>query len=268
MNKKALYNILMNNVFCIEPSIAQNYLTLIKQNNFLGNNDVFECESIYYLSTESNTLTKNKTTEKNIAIIPITGVIMKSDGMCGQLGTVTMTNQILDCQNDSNCQGIVFMVDSGGGMVTGTEIMANAIKKCSLPTVAVVDGMCASAAYWLASQTDYIYTNAKTNFVGSIGVLVTMSKDSEEIIVTSSKSPDKVKGYTDAIEGNFDTIRAEQLDPIANFFISSVKKARKDVNESVFTGKVYMSDESIRLGLVDAYGDINEAINYILTLNK
>lgn len=68
--------------------------------------------------------------------------------------------------------GVLLSLDSPGGMVAGTQELAGYIAACARqkPFAAYADGLCASAAYWLAAATGRVFAPA-TGQVGSIGVI-------------------------------------------------------------------------------------------------
>ncbi len=75
---------------------------------------------------------------------------------------------------DDKVQGILYSIYSPGGTVAGTQELASFIKQASQkkPSLAFVDGMACSAAYWLASATGKIIATESAE-LGSIGVVLT-----------------------------------------------------------------------------------------------
>ena len=80
-------------------------------------------------------------------------------------------NQLLD---DSACKAILFVVDSPGGEVAGTQGLAQTIfegrKRKKMVTV-VDGGMMCSAALWIGTAAHEVYTTVETTCIGSIGVV-------------------------------------------------------------------------------------------------
>lgn len=66
---------------------------------------------------------------------------------------------------------ILLSLDSPGGSVGGCRELATLISQSRKPVAAYADGLCASAAYWLASSTGRVFAPA-TALVGSIGVIM------------------------------------------------------------------------------------------------
>ena len=64
------------------------------------------------------------------------------------------------------------VVDSPGGQVTGTDLLAEAIKNSATPIVAYIEGMAASAAYWIISGASKIVASSDLDRIGSIGTML------------------------------------------------------------------------------------------------
>lgn len=73
-------------------------------------------------------------------------------------------------------KGILLSLNSPGGTAAGTKELADAIAAAAQrkPCAAYADGLCASAAYWLASATGTVYAPL-TAQVGSIGVIAVLT---------------------------------------------------------------------------------------------
>jgi signal peptide peptidase SppA len=111
-----------------------------------------------------------------IAIIPMQGVLSANGvrffGRQLTPGMNTFRQALAASAASPEIGAIVLDVDSPGGTVAGTPETAAAVKAAAAakPVVAMVDTMCASAAYWIASQATAIWANPSAEF-GSIGVM-------------------------------------------------------------------------------------------------
>ena len=90
-------------------------------------------------------------------------------------GTITgdeKTLELLKRAERSSVKGVVLVVDSPGGTVSGSEAVYGAVRRIAetKPVVAVVDGMAASGGYIAALGAERIVSR-ETSIVGSIGVL-------------------------------------------------------------------------------------------------
>lgn len=251
----------------------------VKITDFDGNeekNELLRMPSAAYLSQDEGNLANYKSYDEapqgSIAIIPVEGAIEKND-YCGIAGSATLSQRVQDADNHPNVAAIILKVDSPGGHVDGTENFAQAVKATKKPVVAYVDGLAASAAYWIISGSDNIMLSGETAKVGSIGTMATirdLTKYYEEMGVKiwevyASKSTDKNKEIRDIIEnGNTNTLIKDRLDPINKVFTGFVADARKDhinlQSEDVLTGKVYIGSSAIQAGLADDIGNFRAAI--------
>lgn len=162
--------------------------------------------------------------------------------------------------SDPSVSSLIYEVDSPGGYVDGLDEAAAAIAQATKPTEAFVNNMAASAAYWLASQTDKITASGPSAVVGSIGVVVEAYDYTEQntqagvqhIILTSTDAPEKrLDLKTD--EGRKKLI--EKLDALHAVFVSKVADGRntsvKNVNENYGRGGVLIASEALKRGMID-----------------
>jgi signal peptide peptidase SppA len=114
------------------------------------------------------------------AVIPVRGVIAQYadqvNGACQDTGRSAqqLQSDLKAALASGQVQRVILQINSPGGTVAGTQETADLIRAVSVagkPVTAYVDGMAASAAYWLASQADEIVASSSTAEVGSIGVL-------------------------------------------------------------------------------------------------
>jgi protease-4 len=218
------------------------------------------------------------TSGSKVAVIPIQGTVQKRGGYCS-LGTKDLVAQLQAANRDPEIAAIVLDIDSPGGQVDGTEELAQAVALSGKPVVAYIDGLGASAAYWIASQASHIFINsASTGYAGSLGVLCMSINQSAFLekqgvkveILRSSRAKDKAR--MNPVEAMDDTVRAAvqaDLDQIGETFIAAVQKGRGDklsTKEDVFTGKVYKGSDAKKYGLVDTIGSLQDAVNKAASL--
>lgn len=222
--------------------------------------------------------------EGSIAVIPITGPVMKEDGLSA-LGTEFKGEFLKQVYETPNITGVVLKISSGGGEVSGTMSFANIVKQRNKPVVAHGSDLVGSAAYWIALNADSILLNDPSTQVGSIGVMMTLVDDTAYwekmginwIDVVAKGSEDKNKAYFDALKGKLDGIKKESLNPLREMFADAVLQARGgkiDLEaENVLSGKMYFAaataagnKSAIDVGLADAIGDLNAAFKKVVQL--
>lgn len=210
-----------------------------------------------------------------VAIITMMGAITKNGDACSY-GMRDHQNQMAKIAKDKSISGLVIHINNGpGGSHDGTPEMAHMIANYGLPTVAFVDGMAASAHYFMASQADHIMMNSLTDSeVGSIGSLI-VSENIQNMIeagrwpnIEIIRAPQSVnKALFNYIEPLSKDVRKELNEDLritVDGFIAAVKAGRGDAlkeDKEMFTGKMYSTDKAIGNGLADSKGTLRDAIN-------
>lgn len=117
---------------------------------------------------------KENSVENGVAIINIENAIMrKTSWWSAEISYKEIKAEIQKALDNEEVKAIFYNIYSPGGTVAGNEELASFIKEAGTkkPSCAFVDGMCCSAAYWLASATGNIFAT-ETAQVGSIGVVL------------------------------------------------------------------------------------------------
>ena len=172
---------------------------------------------------------------------------------------------------NENTKGIILKINSPGGTAVQSSLMANAISRLraeypKIPFYVVVDEMCASGGYFVASAADKIFVN-ESSVVGSIGVLFdsfgfnkAMDKlGIERRMVTAGSE----KGFMDPFSPESEKDKAHiqgLLNDIHKHFIDTVKAGRgerlKLDTPYLFSGLVWAGAKSVEIGLADGFGDV------------
>lgn len=209
-----------------------------------------------------------------VAIIPIVGVMMRRASWVAELfgfvGTERIRAAIRAADADPDITGIVLRIDSPGGAVSGTAELAAAIAATSKPTVAVGEGMIASAAMWAASAADRIVVGP-SDLVGSIGVRMFAVDSSRAWEMAGLRAvPIDTGPYKSAGAPGTEITDEQRADwqRLADFhmriFTGAVQTGRKLSSDAVAAasdGRMFPPDEAMRLGLVDAVGSIDDVID-------
>lgn len=171
-----------------------------------------------------------------------------------------------ECLADESVKGIVFDINSPGGEVSGCSDLSDRIfnARGSKPygIVARTGGMMCSAAYWLGSSCEKVYT-ASNGTLGSIGTLCAFTKIKESIlettVVTSDLSPNKVPSPDDP-EGL--KIIKEELNSLAEVFIEAVARNRgvtaEEVKKNFGQGGVFIGDKAVAANLADGVMSLDD----------
>lgn len=211
---------------------------------------------------------------KRIGLVSVIGTMTKRGDLCSY-GMKHLGGKIARMNASEGIDAIVVEFDTPGGTVDGTPEFGKILKNSQKPIVSYMDGMMCSAGYWAGSQTSYIIANANNpGMIGSIGTLCMHIDQSEYLkkeglkveIIRAEQSKDKARG--NSIEGLPDDARAQliqELNQITESFIATVREGRGDRlkagKEDIFTGKVYDEKKALQLGMIDALGTFQDAIN-------
>ncbi len=199
----------------------------------------------------------------SVGIVQITGPIFRYDNILSQIFGFPSVDSIMAdlhrAAEDPEVKSIVLQLDSPGGQVGGINELTKHIKELDKKTVAYVGGTATSAAYWIASATDEIVAD-ETAFLGSIGVVFTARKKSEDMIEIVSTSSAKKRPNPETNEGRKQLL--EQVDAVAEVFIQAVASNRSLTRQKVveLQGDIVIAHRAIKAGLADRTGSLEGLI--------
>ena len=226
------------------------------------------------LSAGSSTSKKKSSSDqKKVLVLPIHGTLTKYE-TCTTYGTTDMANALIEYASKDDIVGVVLDIDSPGGSSNAIMPLINAInqvKAIGKPIIVHTD-FCASAAIWVASQCDAIFMDNSLSEVGSIGAYATIFDNRQNlqtgekvITIYADESSDKNKGVREALEGKYETVKAE-LSELVSDFQAAVKAGRPDLKadaEGVMTGAMFRTAKAIKLGLADGMASLQECIENV-----
>lgn len=218
----------------------------------------------------------------SIAIIPINGAMTKNDTYCS-FGTNTMASIMKDGIKSENIKAFVLHTDSGGGAVDSIAPLSNMIlaaRQAGKPVVGLAD-MAASAAYYVLSFADHIMAdNDISSEFGSIGVMASFQdvKPYYEKLgikfhtIYATQSTHKNLEFEQALQGKYDLIRSEMLDPLAIEFQRTVRENRAGkINLTVpgiLNGRMFYAKDAKKNGLIDSIGDLEKALELLNNMSN
>lgn len=204
-----------------------------------------------------------------VAIMTVRGMIMKNIPWIFEYFGIEATSteqlrfDLADALQNPAVKGVLFQVESPGGMVYGTQQLGDDIfaARNVKPMAASIEDLCASGAYWISSQTGAVFANetAEVGSIGVVGYFDDFSRMYENIGVTqrviasarlkaagdeygSRVSPDQVEWYKAIVQG------------LAEKFIAAVSRGRGMPDAKVrasATGEVWLAEEAQKRGLID-----------------
>jgi protease-4 len=172
---------------------------------------------------------------------------------------------------DDGSAAVVLRINSPGGSPVQAGIIVDEINRLkkgypNKPLYVVVDEICASGGYYIASAADKIYVN-KASIVGSVGVLMDgfgftglMDKlGVERRLLTAGAN----KGFLDPFSPQSPQQKVhaqEMLDEIHKQFIEVVRAGRgKRLKETpdMFSGLYWTGAKAVDMGLADGFGTVD-----------
>ena len=213
--------------------------------------------------------------ENGIAVIPMSGVMMKGYSKYGGCSTVEVRQALRGSVRNPDVRGIMLQIDSPGGSVAGTEELGNDIAMAATkkPLHAHFDDNGNSAAFWAGSQAQWLTANRTAN-VGSIGTVAVIEDTSKAYEMAGVKvhviSTGDLKGaFSDGVEITDEAIAFMQdmVDAVNKHFMAAVGRGRNlsasDVKQ-LATGRVWLADEAKKLGLIDEVQSFDGAYKKLL----
>ncbi len=213
-----------------------------------------------------------------VAVVPIVGVIAKRlnlfSAISNGLSTELVGSTIRQAANDSGVNSIVLQIDSPGGTVDGTQTLANLVAEVAQekPVVAFIDGLAASAGYWIASAAPEIYIDGDTTTVGSIGVVATHVDKSRMQEAMGIKTTEITAGKYKRIASEFAPLSEEgkqviqdQVDYLYSVFVNTVARNRGASVDTVLSkmadGRLFTGMQAIDAGLADGVSSLDQLIS-------
>lgn len=221
-----------------------------------------------------------------VALIELNGVIAKRMNMFTRIsGGVSTQIAIKDFRQafaDPEVNSIILVFDSPGGTVDGTEDLANVVydarQQDTKPIVTFVDGLMASAAYWIGAAADRIYIGNGTAQIGSIGVVATHVDYSQWESKVGIKTTEIYAGKYKRIDSEYAPLSKEgkqyiqdQVDYYYSIFANTMARYRPEKlqipeDDGVIPwadGKVFIGNQAIEIGLVDGVSTLDRLVEML-----
>jgi protease IV len=203
---------------------------------------------------------------RHTALVELKGVIDAD----GQSSADKIVEGLQDAYKDKNTQGVVLRINSPGGSPVQSGIIYDEMKRLralhpNIPLYVVVQDLCASGGYYVASAASRIYVD-KASLIGSIGVLMdgfgfteTMAKlGVERRLLTAGENKGFLDPFSPANPKQIEFAKS-MLAQIHAQFIKAVRDGRgsrlKETPDT-FSGLIWSGEEGVRLGLADEFGSL------------
>ena len=194
----------------------------------------------------------------NTAILNIRGPMARYSSFFSEISGMSSTEKLASAFSsldaDESVEQIILQIDSPGGTVNGIAEFAELIASGNTPTVSYITGVGASAAYWVASQTDKIYVS-KTAITGSIGVRGEAPDEPDSRTLVSKYAPAKI-GSAAASQAVMDRLEVEFHNAVA----SGRGVTATHVQENFGQGGVFVGSDAVDAGLADAVATLDQIL--------
>ena len=205
--------------------------------------------------------------QDRVATIPVKGPLFQKANLFSELSDASsydlLSRDIRLADNNDDVDAIVLSINSPGGIHYGVSDVYDAIQEAEKPVTAYVDGVAASAAYWIASAADEIVMNRSAE-VGSIGSVMKVAYGDEEGVREFVAAQSPYKRLDIESDKNVESYQQE-VDAAAQDFIDDVAKGRgvsaKYVQDNYGKGAMLLSRDAERIGMVDRVSSYDNAVS-------
>ncbi len=216
---------------------------------------------------------KQKIFQKNkIAVIYALGSISGGDGDDYAIGSERLSKTIREARLDTNVRAIVLRVNSPGGDALASDVILRELMlaKFKKPVIASYGDVAASGGYWISCMADKIVAHENT-ITGSIGVFGFIPNMEGLLNNKLGLTFDQVETNANAefmainrpmTEKEKEVLQYE-VDEIYATFLAYVAEARKipvERVDSIAQGRVWSGVDAKRIGLIDEFGGLDDAI--------
>lgn len=237
-------------------------------------NDKLELVEIYDYKKVKLENEKEFTRDK-IAVIYADGVIVYFDGQASKsVKPKEMAKALRQIRNDKNIKGVVMRVNSPGGSALSSDLIWRELEllKKVKPYVVSFGNVAASGGYYIACGAEKIFAqeNTITGSIGVFGMLPNAEKAARdmgivsEVVKTNKNSFDfsLIKGASPEIKN----LILKGVEGTYKTFVNRVAEGRnmkfEDV-DAIGQGRVWAGKDAIKIGLVDEFGGLEDAIAYV-----
>lgn len=205
-----------------------------------------------------------------VAIVELSGTISYGDG--GLLGGTTITPSnfkyyVDRIVGDPAAKAVVLVVNSPGGSAAASEEIYQLMKRLADSRIVVVytPETLASGGYYISLPAHKIMASPHA-LVGSIGSIMVLYRVDELLnklginvtVIKSGRFKDIGSATRMPTEEEVGILKSI-VDKTAQIFIDRVKE-HKNVSYDVFTAKIYIGADAVRVGLVDSVGTLDDAV--------
>lgn len=217
------------------------------------------------------------TGRRGVSVVPVMGLLTRRETIFTQFfGGQTFTSIRRDFNaalDDRTSDTVLLYVDSPGGDAVGAMELSDEIRAARgrKRIVASVEGLGASAAYWIASAAAEVYASPSSE-VGSIGTVLAHTDRSEAQRMAGLKTTLIFSGANKVLGNSFEPLSdqakqvlQEDVDRVNDDFISTVARnrgvTRATVRLSYGDGLLLSAPKALKAGMIDGILTLDQALS-------
>ena len=211
-----------------------------------------------------------------VAVVPVEGVIAPADDTLGGVVPTStpegLTDALRQAGSDQSVAAVVLEINSPGGGITASDEMHQSIldfkENTGKPVVVSMGDVAASGGYYISTAADRIFAH-ETTLTGSLGVIILLPNFAEaadkygikRVVIKSGKYKDMGSAFHEMTPDERDIFQSIVEDLYSEFVdvISEGRGIPEDRVREIADGRVYSGLQAKKLGLVDSFGNLDEA---------
>jgi len=186
---------------------------------------------------------------------------------------ISALKKIRAATRDDEIQGLYLVMDTPGGEVTLSDVIADAVRRFKDErndrfVLVEMGSLCCSGGYYIAAGADYIIAHP-TTVTGSIGVIMETINAAElakkvgvdSVVIATGENKAMLDPLKPVDQRHVDIYR-KAVDADYERFLSVVSKGRKipvDELRPIADGRILCAEEAKKLKLIDAIGYSEDA---------
>ncbi|MDY6943479.1 MAG: signal peptide peptidase SppA [Pseudomonadota bacterium] len=251
------------------PAFRERMIDLVGENGAGGYAHVFSEDYLFARRREVSAPAQ----PAEIGVVVVAGAIVDGEPMPGSVSGDRIAEQIREARRDETIRAIVLRVDSPGGSAFASEVIRRELaltREAGKPVVVSMGSVAASGGYWIATASDQIWASPVT-ITGSIGVF--------GVIPTYEGTLAKLGIYSDGVgttrlagglrldrdlEPQLARSIQQMVEGTYREFLKHISDARQMTPEAIdkiARGRVWSGQDAAELGLVDAMGELPDALD-------
>lgn len=218
-----------------------------------------------------NPMGKSKSGDK-VAVIYADGAIVSGNGQSNEIGSDKFAKALKEARENDKVKAVVLRINSGGGSALASDVIwrETQLLKGKKPLIVSMGDVAASGGYYIACLGDTILSMPST-ITGSIGVFG-LYPNAEKLFGKVGLHTEVVKTGEMSDFGRIDrplnnnelTLLDAMIGQIYDQFLNRVETGRsleRSHLDTIAEGRVWTGIYAKDLGLVDAFGGLQDAID-------